>query len=86
MSNSSSKLVKCPMRTKRVLLKLYIAEGEHVHVTDGNLMELACSDCRRFMRKDGEPVALVLHRFDFLGDYVETLIRYDDGATETLGR
>jgi hypothetical protein len=74
------------MRTKRVLLKLYIQQEGRVHVNEDNLMELACSDCRRFMRKDGENVALVLHRFDFLGEYVETVVRYDDGAVETVGR
>lgn len=81
----STKLVRCPLRTQRVMLKIYISE-EGYHVADDNLMELACQDCRRFMRRDGEAVSLVLHRFNFLGEYVETLVRYDDGATETLGR
>jgi hypothetical protein len=44
-------------------------------VTDlANLVELACPYCRTALRKAGRPAARVLHRYDFSGELVETLV------------
>ena len=43
-----------------------------------NLIELACADCRVRLRKSGRPAARVLHRFDFAGDLVSTLVVEED--------
>ncbi len=51
-------------------MKLVLA-GESIHVTDDNLMEFACADCRREMRGRGQQVALVLHRYNFLGEHID---------------
>lgn len=41
-------------------------------IVDGNLIEVACDDCKRRKRKLGEVVSLVVHRFNVLGDLIET--------------
>lgn len=39
-----------------------------------NLVEVSCSDCRRHQRAIGQQCTRVLHRFDFAGQLVETVI------------
>jgi hypothetical protein len=39
-----------------------------------NLIELECPDCKVRKRRAGQPVRRVLHRYDFLGRLVETLV------------
>lgn len=41
-------------------------------ITDGNLLEFACGDCKREAKHRGEPAALVLHRFNCIGELIET--------------
>jgi len=45
---------------------------EGVRIVEGNLVEFACRSCRRELSRAGGSVALVLHRFDLLGELVET--------------
>ena len=47
---------------------------EPSYVQPGNLIELACWACRKRRREAGEDVLRVLHRFDFAGNLVETLV------------
>lgn len=46
-----------------------------IRIVDGNLIELACNDCARKMRAQGETVTQVLHRFNVLGELIETQIQ-----------
>jgi hypothetical protein len=45
-------------------------------VAEGNLIEVACGDCKRLKRRDGDPVVRVLHRFNLAGDLVESVSEY----------
>lgn len=59
-----------------------VLRGDHLrgegqtptYVHPGNLIELACWACRKRRRDAGESVLRVLHRFDFAGQLVETLV------------
>lgn len=46
--------------------------GERPHVNSDNLLELACEACKARLRKQDPNVALVLHRYDFLGTLIES--------------
>lgn len=54
--------LRCPENPSRLFARL-----RGVRVTDGNLIEVSCRDCRR-----GRFGVRVLHRFDVLGNLVET--------------
>lgn len=62
----------CP--AGRLLAKLRTAGRRPSFVHPDNLIELECPDCKVRMRRAGHPVRRVLHRYDFLGRLVETLI------------
>lgn len=66
----------CP--AGRLLAKLRTAGQKPSYVHPDNLIELECKDCRARMRRDGRPVRRVLHRYDFIGTHVETLVVDDD--------
>lgn len=66
---------RCPVGPRKLLAKL-LAEGIKPPIVDGNLWEFICSDCRWFMRKTDPTVSLVLHRYNILGDFIETEIRH----------
>lgn len=63
--------VRCPGNMRRLFMKLQL-EGDKPLITEGNLLEFACSDCRKEHIRLGDPVRLVLHRYDFLGRPIET--------------
>lgn len=63
--------VRCPVGLRRLFMRLQLA-GERPVYTEGNLLEIACADCRRELRRQGVAVALVLHRYNFLGELVVT--------------
>ena len=62
--------VRCPVGPRRLFSKLRLS-GEEPHYTDDNLIEFACSDCKRTLRRTGRDVNLVLHRYNFLGEHIE---------------
>ena len=65
--------VRCPVGPQRLFSKLRLGQIEGRYIQPGNLIEFACSDCsRQLSRADGAPVR-VLHRYNFLGELVETL-------------
>jgi hypothetical protein len=39
-----------------------------------NLIELVCAECKRAHAQRGERVTRVLHRYDFAGNFVSTLV------------
>lgn len=65
--------LRCPTGPRKLFAKLRLA-GLPTPVTDDNLIELSCQDCRRRLRSEGRPVALVLHRFDIAGTLIETVV------------
>ena len=76
--------IRCPVGPRRLFLKM-LADGQKPAITDGNLMELACSDCKRLLRDSyGIGSSRVLHRYDLAGVLVETKIV--DGVYSGNGR
>ena len=65
--------VRCPSSVGKLFMKLKLS-GEPVIVTEGNLLEFSCSDCKRLLKKEGTPVFRVLHRYDLAGALIETEI------------
>jgi hypothetical protein len=51
-------------------------------VPDLNLLEVACSDCAKQLRKSNSAVYRILHRFDLTGELVESVTVYEDGSEE----
>jgi len=76
--------LRCPVGFRTLFGKLKQA-GEKPSIVEGNLLEFACHDCRRNLSRDDKvEVAYVFHRFDFVGDLIESVIRYRDGKEEIL--
>lgn len=67
--------IRCPNGPQRLFSKLRIS-GETPSITEDNLIEFACSDCKRTLRSEGFQVDRVLHQYDFLGRFVDTFIEY----------
>jgi hypothetical protein len=66
--------LRCPVGPRKLFAKLRL-EGVQPIVTSGNLLEMACQDCRRRLRSEGRTdIGFVLHRFDIVGRLVETVI------------
>lgn len=63
--------VRCPVYTRRLFLKI-VADG--VIDRDSNTIEVACGDCRKARRQQGEPVTLVVHEFNLLGACIRTTV------------
>lgn len=53
--------------------RLRLRDGS-VRIVADNLVEFACRSCRRARDGNGPPVTRVLHRFNLLGELVETEI------------
>lgn len=67
--------IRCPVNFGRLFMKMKLA-GDQPHYVDGNLMEFACDDCKKQHRRAGDQVTRVLHRYNFLGELVESEIVY----------
>lgn len=65
--------IRCPEDPRHLFLKLK-SHGEATPVVDGNLLELACYECRKTLRRQGEDVIYVFHRFNLVGELIETEI------------
>jgi hypothetical protein len=75
--------VRCPVGPQRLFMKLLLSDDENEKprtIPELNLMELACSDCARFQRKNNQDVFRVLHRYDITGCLAENVIQYNDGT------
>ena len=59
--------LRCPVHPRRLFMRI-----GGPRVVAGNLIEVACDDCRKDMRRNGAQVLRVLHRYNVLGDLVET--------------
>lgn len=62
--------IRCPVGPRRLLFRMQPLKP---HITPGNLIELSCSDCTRETRKKKPDTLRVVHRFDLLGDLVESV-------------
>ncbi len=65
--------VRCPHGPRQLLMKIR-ASGESARISDDNLLELACRDCAKNGRQFDPSVKRVLHRFNFMGELVESVV------------
>lgn len=65
--------IRCPVGPRRLLSKV-LTSGDSPHVTADNLIEFACPDCARALRRREPDVFRVLHRFNLAGDLVESVV------------
>jgi hypothetical protein len=71
--------VRCPVGPKRLFARLRVERVLPV-IVEGNLVEVACPDCKRALREEGRRVAQVLHRFNLAAQLVETeVVLIDQG-------
>lgn len=63
--------MRCPLDHRRLFGKLRVTDP--YTVTSENLMEFACAPCRKRTN-----AIQVLHRFDFAGRHVETIVVKSD--------
>lgn len=64
--------VRCPVNPGTLLTKL-LFDGGKPHITDGNLIELACDRCKEQEKKRTGRSLRFLHRYDLLGNLIETV-------------
>lgn len=62
--------LRCPITPRRMFARLLAGEAT---IVPGNLVEVSCIDCRKTAREDQPDVTRVLHRFNVLGECVETV-------------
>jgi len=67
----SSVDLRCPVGPRR-LLAILRQEGKKPVYLEDNTVEFACSDCARAARREGRDVLRVLHRYNFIGELVDT--------------
>lgn len=58
--------VRCPVGPRKLFTKLKLGEETGGYLSSG-LIEFSCRDCAKRLR-----VNRVFHRFDFLGELIET--------------
>ncbi len=63
--------LRCPVGPRKLFAKLRLS-GRSPEVTSDNLIELPCQYCRRELARAGREASLVLHRFNIIGELVET--------------
>lgn len=69
--------LRCPIGPKRLLGKLR-QQGEQARINSDNMLELACRDCKdELAKKTGNKPTLVVHRFNIIGDLVESEAFYE---------
>lgn len=64
---SSGVELRCDANPTKLLAKVH-----RPTIVDGNLIEIACEDCKKRYRRNGDHVARVLHRFDVEGNLIES--------------
>ena len=64
--------IRCPVGPRRLFTKL-VQSGEVATITNDNLIEFACTDCRKALKRTGRDVHRVLHRYNLAGELVTSL-------------
>lgn len=65
--------VRCPVGPQKLFTKLKLGE-EFARYTSSNLIEFTCGDCGRSVSREQGRSMRVFHRFNFLGDLVQTVM------------
>lgn len=66
--------LRCPNGPGKLLAKVFSAGEQPQYVHPANWIELACLDCKRARVRRGQDCQRVLHRFNIIGELIETLI------------
>lgn len=75
--------VRCPVGPQRLFTKLSLGKESISYVHPENLMEVTCSDCARRLSRDTGKRMRVFHRYNFLGEFVETVaVELDESNSE----
>ena len=69
--------VRCPEGPKKLFAKFRLEGGETPHITEDNLIEFACYECKKRENRRNSAVTQVLHRFNFFGELVETAVEHE---------
>ena len=67
--------IRCPVGPKRLLARMRSDGTPPNFDPDANVVEFSCSDCARTLRKAGKDVGRVLHRYNFIGELVESVVQ-----------
>jgi hypothetical protein len=70
--------IRCPVGPKKLFAKFRLEGGESPHVTEDNLIEFACYECKKTEKNRDPAVNQVFHRFNFFGELVETVVAIDE--------
>lgn len=65
--------VRCPTGPQKLFTKLRLGETTARYIQPGNLIEFHCYDCTRTLRRTYGGTGSVYHRYDFLGELIETV-------------
>ena len=65
--------LRCNSNPLRLLAKIRQPQSG-VEIVEGNLIEIACDHCKRTQRQVDPTVRLVVHRWNVVGELVETEI------------
>ncbi len=65
--------VRCPVGPQRLFTKLRLGEETHRYIQPDNLIEFSCSDCSRRLSRELNEAVQIFHRFNFLGELIQTL-------------
>jgi hypothetical protein len=65
--------LRCPLGPRALLGKVVAAGEPAVHVNSDNLLELGCRDCTKRARVHNPRIAHVVHRYNVLGELVESV-------------
>lgn len=74
--------LRCPVGPRQLLGKV-LRDSGHIPVDASNLMELACRDCARSLRRSDPDVRRVVHRYDLSGTLVESEIQRAGDSRES---
>lgn len=64
--------VRCPVGPRRLFTKLKLGEEHARYIHPDNLIEFTCYDCSRRLSQERQRPTRVFHRFDFIGDLIES--------------
>jgi hypothetical protein len=61
--------LRCPVTPRTLFAKLSTPD---VTIGDRNVISIACDSCKRELRRRGQRVALVVHRYNMIGQLLGT--------------
>lgn len=65
--------LRCDANPRRLFAKVQAGGDAPSYVDDGRLIEFSCRDCRQAIEETSGQKVRVLHRFNVIGELVETV-------------